>query len=76
MIHMIYPESRWVAEEQIIVWAMDDLANERIENGEFADDQDGSRLETLFASMIRPSLPEAMEILSDRGSCEFSGGTR
>lgn len=72
MIHMVYPESRMVSEDTVIVWAMDSLINARIDAGEFMQDDDGSHCAAAMAILVRPSLSEAIEILEDAGECTFN----
>ena len=55
----------------MIVWAMDDLVNSEIARGAFKDDEDGSQLAAYSLGMKRPTLRQAMEILSDNGSVTF-----
>jgi len=70
-IHILYPENRYVSEDTVIVWAMDDLVNSEIARGAFKDDEDGSQLAAYSLGMKRPTLRQAMEILSDNGSVTF-----
>jgi hypothetical protein len=71
MLHIIYPESRNVTEEQVIVWAHDDLVNAAYASLPQDAKSQEDAMERLSASIARPSLEDAMVILEDNGSVTF-----
>ena len=72
MLHIIYPENRYVSEDTIIVWAQDELVNAAYAQLSQEDKNKEDAIERIAAFTVPPSLEDAISILEDNGSVTFS----
>ena len=72
MLHVIYPDDRYVSEETVIGWALDDLVNNAYAVLPQEEKNQEDALDRISASITRPSLEDAIYILEDNGSVTFS----
>lgn len=72
MLHMIYPESRMVTEEMVMVWAHDTLVNQSYRALPADQQSNDDAMEQLFHSTPKPSVEDAIAILEDAGEVTFT----
>ena len=71
MLHMIYPQSRMVSEDVVVIWAFDALVNAEYNALPREQREDDKAMEELMAATPKPSLDQAIEILEDMGLVTF-----
>jgi hypothetical protein len=72
MLHIIYPDDRYVSEDTVIRWALDDLVNNAYAALPKEQKDADNAIESLLASTPCPSLEESIAILEDNGSVTFA----